>query len=119
LETVRAYAHERLEEAGELATMRDRHLRWSMDLAQQAQTALRVAGQDAWLERLGTEHDNFRAALAWALEASEVETALQPAWALEWFWYIRGYLSEGRLWLEKALSRACGDGAPLLTRDGL
>jgi tetratricopeptide (TPR) repeat protein len=57
-----------------------------------------------WIERLDAEHDNFRAALRWAVEQGQWETAARLAGALGRFWYVRGYLSEGRNWIERILS---------------
>jgi non-specific serine/threonine protein kinase len=66
------------------------------------------------LDRLEQEHDNLRAALDWLLTTCEAKTALRMASALWCFWRVRGHLSEGRDWLERAL--AIGDDAPPLVR---
>ena len=58
-----------------------------------------------WLDRLQAEHDNLRAALAWSI-AHDPEMALRLAGALWRFWSQRGYWSEGRRWLEQALTAA-------------
>jgi non-specific serine/threonine protein kinase len=65
-----------------------------------------------WLERLDAEHDNFRAALEWALPrvAAQAETArqhraAQMAVGLHSFWIVRGHFSEAQDWLERLLSR--------------
>jgi non-specific serine/threonine protein kinase len=60
-----------------------------------------------WLARLEREHDNLRAALAWSQDAAPTDdrTGLLLGWALSWFWYFRGYLSEGRAWTEGMLAR--------------
>jgi non-specific serine/threonine protein kinase len=60
------------------------------------------------LEQLEREHDNLRAALEWMENKSQVESGLRLAGALWRFWDVRGYLSEGRKWLEAFLSRADG-----------
>src|SRR5260370_39215994 len=69
LETVRQYAWQQLEHAGETAALRDRHLRWCVLLAEQAAPALRGREQGAWLVRLEREHDNLLAALRWSMRA--------------------------------------------------
>jgi tetratricopeptide (TPR) repeat protein len=53
---------------------------------------------------LECEHDNVRAALTWGLERREAEIALRLSGALWRFWSMRGYLSEGRQWLDGALA---------------
>jgi tetratricopeptide (TPR) repeat protein len=104
LETVRQYARGRLEMAGETVQVRDRHLAWCFALAEQAEPALVGAEQEVWLGRLEAEHDNVRAALAWVGERGAVDLGLRLAGALWRFWSVRGYLSEGRQWLEMALA---------------
>jgi tetratricopeptide (TPR) repeat protein len=53
---------------------------------------------------LAAEHDNLRAAFAWATSQGDAETALRLASALERFWTTQGLLAEGRRWLERALA---------------
>ena len=68
LETVREYGLERLDAHGETEAVRRRHAFHYLALAEQAEPELVSFGQVAWARRLGTEHDNHRAALEWALE---------------------------------------------------
>jgi non-specific serine/threonine protein kinase len=114
LETVRAYAGERLATAGEEKMVRDRHLAWSVALAEEAEPQLTGPEEGAWLGRLEIEHDNLRAALTWAREQGVVQGGLRLASALQPFWRMRGYLSEGRGWLEATL--AAGSEAPAALR---
>lgn len=58
-----------------------------------------------WLNRLEREHNNLWAALSWLLERGEVETAAQFGYSLYVFWWIRGYHTEGRRWIEGTLAR--------------
>ena len=67
LETVRAYAAERLAEAGEEEQVRAAHARYFLDLAEQGEPLLRSREQLSWLARLAAEHDNFAAALRYAI----------------------------------------------------
>jgi tetratricopeptide (TPR) repeat protein len=48
---------------------------------------------------------HLRAALSWALERGENRLGLLLSGALGEFWYMRGYLTEGRWWLQAALEQ--------------
>jgi predicted ATPase/class 3 adenylate cyclase/Tfp pilus assembly protein PilF len=107
LETIRLYAREKLVAAGEEALIRSRHRDWYLQLAERAEPLLSSDAQVEWLGRLDREHDNMKAALEWSLlEPDGVEPSLRLAGALWRFWTIRGYWSEGREWLERALAKA-------------
>jgi tetratricopeptide (TPR) repeat protein len=106
LETVQQYAREQLLTVGEEKDLRDRHLHWGLAQAEAAAPDLMGLGQVTWLARLDREHDNLRAALAWARESDAGEQALRLAGALWRFWAVRGYHAEGRRWLEAALANA-------------
>jgi predicted ATPase/DNA-binding XRE family transcriptional regulator len=103
-ETIRQYARDKLLEAGQAAQARDRHLEFFLRFAEAVEPKLRRAEQLAWLDRLETEHDNLRTALAWSLESGQSELALQLAGALQYFWDLRGYWSAGNKWLNDALA---------------
>jgi DNA-binding CsgD family transcriptional regulator/Tfp pilus assembly protein PilF len=113
LETVKEYALERLEAAGEEEEVRRAHAAHYLALAQEARPELQGPRQAEWYDRLETEHDNLRAALSWSLQSRGGETALRQAAKLWWFWYKRGNLSEGRWWLEEALGKST---APISVR---
>jgi tetratricopeptide (TPR) repeat protein len=51
------------------------------------------------------EHDNLRAVLAWSLGQGEMLLAGRLSLSLEWFWFARGHISEGRRWLDMVLSK--------------
>ncbi len=106
LETVRAYALERLEESGESERLRRRHAGYFLELVEEAERASQGPLQGAWLDRLEVEYDNLRAALAWSLTPrGDTEMGLQLTGALSHFWYIREHHSESRMWLQSALER--------------
>ena len=106
LETIRAYALEKLEEAGEMSQLSDRHLDFYLLKAEEAAPKLNEAYQQLWLNVLEEEHENLRAALAWSLENGRIEQGLRIATALIRFWEIRGYVQEGLLWYERLLNQA-------------
>jgi predicted ATPase/DNA-binding CsgD family transcriptional regulator len=115
LETICEYALEKLAEAGEVTRLRDRHLDLFLARAEAAAPKLFDAYQQLWLNWLEGEHDNIRAALAWALEGGRIEAGLRIAIALVRFWEIRGYVREGLAWFERLLGQA-GEGIPLVVR---
>jgi predicted ATPase/class 3 adenylate cyclase len=109
LETIGVYAAERLADAGEADGARHRHARWYVGLAEQAVDELAGPEQPRWTDRLETEHDNLRAALATLVaEPATRDDAVRLAGALVPFWFLRGHLSEGRSWLEAALATGGG-----------
>jgi predicted ATPase/uncharacterized protein HemY len=109
LDTLHAFAQERLAESGELEILREAHGRFFLALAERAEPELQGAHQKEWLDRLAVEHGNLRLALQWALAGSArhgAEPGLRLLGALWRFWYVRGYLSEGRRLLEDALAHS-------------
>lgn len=108
LETVRAYAGERLDETDEAAALREHHAAFYLDLAERAEPQLTGREQELWLDRLEAERQNLRAALEWTLSYGRGEWSLRLAGALVLFWRIRGQFSDGRRLLLAALSAGRG-----------
>jgi tetratricopeptide (TPR) repeat protein len=104
LETVRQYGAERLAESGEQVDAERRHAAYYVALAEEAEARLTGAEQTAWLAQLEREHDNLRAVLRRTHERGEQEVGLRVAGAVWRFWDVRGYVSEGRNWLEGLLA---------------
>ncbi|MGK5557971.1 ATP-binding protein, partial [Actinomadura kijaniata] len=102
LESVAAYAGERLREMEDHHGTRHRHLRYHLDLAERAEPRLRDAGQREELGRLDAEAANLRAALGEAVARRGPE-APRLVKALAWWWLLRGRLAEGRAHMERAL----------------
>jgi predicted ATPase/DNA-binding CsgD family transcriptional regulator len=113
LETVKEYAIERLEAAGEEEQIRRAHATHYLALAEEARPETKGPRQTELFDRLENENDNLRAALSWSLEGGDPEMALRLVANLWWFWYKRGHLSEGRRWLEQALENGA---SPTSTR---
>jgi predicted ATPase len=106
LETIREYGLERLDATGDADSTRRAHADHFLTLAETAEQYLTGSDQVIWLDRLGVEHNNLRAALGWLEHAGNQEARLRLAVALWLFWVIRGHLTEGRGQLERALVNA-------------
>jgi predicted ATPase/DNA-binding SARP family transcriptional activator len=104
LETVRQRATELLDGHGGLASARRRHAEFFVEFGERLQPSLRGAGAETSFALVERDHDNFRAALAFLRDEGLVELQLRLARAVHRLWYSRGYLSEGRRWLEEALA---------------
>ena len=128
LETIRAYALERLAESGDMEALREHHARYFGNLVlNESWSKLTSSNALQWLNWLEREHDNIRATLAWCLSTSEgIELAAgMVVSGLEWFWYRRGYFMEGRMWCERLLASpflkvaSLERGMVLLTNSGM
>jgi len=105
LETIRQYGQEKLAGQGELDTWRRRHRDWFAELAARAEGDWISSRQVEWAARLRREQPNLRAALEFSVaDPDEAATGMRIASALEQLWVARGTLSEGRLWLDRALA---------------
>jgi tetratricopeptide (TPR) repeat protein len=106
LETIRAYALERLAESGEMEALRGGHAQYFANIIlNQVSHELYSPKALHWLNWLEREHDNIRATLSWSQsEPQSVEFAAGLVMSLNWFWYRRGYFSEGRLWADRLLA---------------
>ncbi|HEY1016008.1 MAG TPA: tetratricopeptide repeat protein, partial [Herpetosiphonaceae bacterium] len=103
LQTIRDFALEQLEAAGELTALRARHCRYYAGLAEASEPGLRSSQQQGWLARLTYEQENLRAALHWSLEEDR-DAAARLAGSLWRFWMMRSQWTEGRMWISAALA---------------
>ncbi|MCA1701160.1 MAG: AfsR/SARP family transcriptional regulator, partial [Actinobacteria bacterium] len=113
LETIRAYAAERLEEAGETPALRRAHAGHYLALAERAEPKLTGPEQAVWFKRLDSEHANLRAAIEWSLSHGKPDWALRLAGALVLFWHVRCQYGAGRELLGAALSAGESEAAGL------
>ncbi|NJP29009.1 AfsR/SARP family transcriptional regulator [Microbispora sp. SCL1-1] len=111
LETVRAYAAERLEEAGEARAVRDRHLGYFVEVAEAAEPGLRTAEQLRLLAMLDAERGNLDAALGHAVRTGQKGQALRLFMARLWAWTVRGRGDEAARWA-RAIRAVLGEAAP-------
>jgi predicted ATPase/class 3 adenylate cyclase len=110
LESIRAYALERLAELEPSPETQRRHMEHFLGLAE-AQAGLVLGRQQrAALDALEADHDNVRAAIAFAIEQADASSAMRLLAAMWRFWQMRGYLPEGRDQADRILKLA---GAPL------
>jgi predicted ATPase/class 3 adenylate cyclase len=106
LNTLRAFAYQKLVERQEVVAVRRQHLEYYLKLAETAEPELSGPHQEAVLDRLSEEHHNIIAALQWVVdEGLELEKGLRLATAIWRYWLIRGVLSEGRRLLDGMLTR--------------
>ncbi len=103
LEMIREFALEKLVESGKHDELRRRHARYFAGFAEQAEPLLVGEQQSEWFDRLEAEHDNFHAALKWCAESGDVETGMSLGSSLWRFWAVRGYMIQGKTWLERFL----------------
>jgi len=105
LETIRQYANEKLQEAGELEPVLRRHLDFYRQLAEHLEPKVLGSEQLAAIERLDSEHDNLRTALDWATRSGEARAGLRLCGALWAYWGIRSHWSEAIESVEALLAR--------------
>lgn len=105
--TLRDYAWEQLQASGTADQLCERHARYYLAQMEQASSVQELANEGHWLDQIAAELDNLRAAFAWACQQKEqAELAVRMAVAAASFWLKRGYLVEGRRWLEQALGNS-------------
>jgi tetratricopeptide (TPR) repeat protein len=104
LETVRAYATERLTEAGEAEQAARAHAAWFVGLAEAAEPELRGRDQLVWFARISADLDNLRAALQWHLDRGEAAPAVRLMAVLGWFLLLAGHGEEAARSLAAALA---------------
>jgi non-specific serine/threonine protein kinase len=114
LETIREFGLERLAASGEDAIVRQRHAEWYLAFAEDAGPRAKQPGAAPWVEVLGQEHPNLRAALSWFLARGNGLALVRMTGALWPFWHEHTYFSEGHRWLEVALD--LGRAAPASDR---
>ena len=109
LETIRDFARLRLAEANEEFEARQRHATWTLDLVERARQGLSGPDSVRWSREFEICHDDIRAALRFALDNGDRDTALRVAVAAAPFWLGYGHANEGREWLEQTLADGAGD----------
>ncbi|MCU7725073.1 LuxR C-terminal-related transcriptional regulator [Actinoplanes sp. KI2] len=112
LGVVRAYAMDRLTEAGEMTGIRDRHLDLHLDLVEQLAPTL-TTDKDEWRARVGAAYPNIRAAIEWGLSQPDPSRGRRLAVACAWLWHLEGRGGEGVRLLRRAADRGANERTPL------
>jgi predicted ATPase len=120
LETIRAFAADKLASNGEHVEVGRRHAQTYLALAETSAPAIRRRSRVATLRRIGPERDNFRAAARWAIDHDDADTALRLATALVELrgappWGVGPGLAEARTTILAALATP-GAEVPTLAR---
>lgn len=114
LQTVRTFARECLEAAGEWESTARKHAEHYLALVEELAPRLRTSEYLTARDRIESELDNLRAALEWSLQENpdrgDANVGFRLCHELTWFWYACGYPQEGRRWLERATERVSGEG---------
>ena len=114
LETIRGFGAERLLRMAESERYVARHAEHYIALVQQAAANLRTGGdQNVWFDRIQPDYPNIRASLL-HVDQHDPARLLECVVGLRLFWRHRGYLAEGRRWLERGLQAE--DGSTLKMR---
>lgn len=107
LDAIRQYGHEKAVDHDEYDELRRGHLRWYRELILGAFHDWISPRQLDWLARIDRERPNVREAQEYNLSQEgddQADTAQLMSSGLVPYWMSRGLLSEGRYWLERALS---------------
>jgi predicted ATPase/class 3 adenylate cyclase len=105
LETIRDYGQEKLREAGDAPATAARHCEHFLGIAKTANRAVTGAERVEGLRQVETELDNTRAAIRLALAGGvDRAIAVKFAVALQGFWIMRGYTTEGLVVIGAALA---------------
>jgi predicted ATPase/DNA-binding CsgD family transcriptional regulator/transcriptional regulator with XRE-family HTH domain len=116
LESLRTFALEQLEKFDETTQMRHRHAEYYLRWIERLVPWLQYLDQQA-IHKLSAEYQNCLAALTWSLtNQSDDTSALQLALSLYPYWHVCGYLSEGRQWLQAAITHNADQTSVLLAR---
>jgi predicted ATPase len=116
LDTIREFALQERDAQGEKAVAEEAHAAYYEDLLVTLAEPLEGTPTRAWLDQLDAEYPNVRAALEWAALQGNYRLLMRLVWVLWRFWASRGYFSEGRNWLDRALENG-GVADPLIYPD--
>ena len=118
-DTIRSFVLTQFGHKIDLAATRQRFIEYYLQLAEQSQEGLNSTDQGNWLQRLREEYNNFRTVIQWAMTSQQHESALRICAALWRFWIMRGFIGEGRWWIETILDQAAENVEPIIRATAL
>lgn len=101
LETIRAYAGERLAGEERAEAVARRHLDWARRLAERAQPHLCGPGQHDWVARMAPERRNLDRAVATAMAAGDHSAVIELAWDVIVLYFVQDAVAEPDAWLQQ------------------
>ena len=114
LETIRDYARERLVLEGDAESTTARHCQHYFAFAKAVRDGLRGPEQGLWIARMEADLDNVRAGISVALTGGvDPIIAAKYAVAMQGFWIMRGYATEGRTTVHAILELRAVQGSEL------
>ena len=105
------FALDRLDESGERAECERRHAMAFLELAETAGPHMGGPDTPLWVDRLGHEKPNMRAAMRWSLAVDEPVVGLRIMAATWRYWQLTSQFAEGAMWARDLLAH------PLATSD--
>ena len=106
LQTLCQYGRQRLSERDDAKRVRATMAAHYARLAAGRQDRVHGSRPRPWLIAITAEHDNLRAALEWAIDNDDAETAMLIAGGSAWSHWLTGTAVEGKRWVDDAF--ACG-----------
>lgn len=114
LQTIQEYGQGKLKEQGDYAGITESYIDFYVKLALEIEPELHSKEEGTFLKVIASEYDNFRNILSYIFRETKGNTrnvdlatkALKLVASLEEYWQARGYLTEGRRYLEGALALA-------------
>lgn len=109
LETIRQYALDRLQDAGEGESVKDRHAQFFLDFIAEAEDQMMGGDYFQLMERTHAEQDNLRAAFERIIAGEDIDAALRAAIGNKLWCQLFSLSREAVGKLEAALSREGGE----------
>jgi predicted ATPase/DNA-binding SARP family transcriptional activator len=106
LQTLAQYGREKLAERGDAESIRRAMATHFAALAARSAIAYTTTEQGPWLRAIDAEQDNLRAALEWAVDRDDAETAMTIAGGTSWRHWLAGNAVEGLRWIDAAFACA-------------